>query len=80
MRRAKYFPITKDQHDPTSLFDIAAKMKKFGLNDSFIVNTVKTALEFAGVADLMNLWANEKNDEERDQIIADIQDMIDACN
>jgi DNA-binding phage protein len=61
------------------LFDIAIRMKKAGLADSFIVKTVETALEFEGVADLMHIWADEKNRDERDEVIADIQDMIDAC-
>lgn len=61
------------------LFAIAVKMKKAELADAFIVNAVRTALEFEGVADLMTLWANEKDSEERDAIIADIHEMIDAC-
>lgn len=60
------------------LFAIAIKMKKAGLADSFIVNTVQTAFQLEGVADLMHLWANEKDREERDEIIADIEDLIQA--
>lgn len=60
------------------LFAIAIKMKKAGLADFFIVSSVQTALQLQGVADLMHLWADEKDSEERDEIIADIQDMIDA--
>lgn len=60
------------------LFAIAVKMKKAGLSDSFIVNAVQTALQFEGVADLMHLWVGEKDSEERDEIISDIQDMVDA--
>ena len=62
------------------LFYIAIKMKKAELSDEFIVSAVQTALEFEGVADLMNLWADEKDGKEKDQIIADIQDMIDTCS
>lgn len=62
------------------LFDIAIKMKKSGLVDSFIVNAVRTALEFEGVSDLMHLWADEKGKKEQDEIIADIQEMIDECS
>ena len=61
------------------LFSIAVKMKKAGLADSFIVNAVQTALQLEGVADLMHLWIGEKDDEERNAIVADIQDLIDAC-
>ncbi len=62
------------------LFIIAVKMKKAGLVDFFIVNAVQTALQLEGVADLMNLWADEKDNKERGEIIADIQEMIDACD
>ena len=58
------------------LFSIATKMKKAGLSESFIVNAVRTALEFDGVADLMNFWAEGNDKNEKDEIIADIQDMI----
>ena len=62
------------------LFKIAIKMKESGLPDSFIVASVKTALSFEGVADLMNLWRKEKDEKEKEEIIADIQDMIDECS
>ena len=62
------------------LFEIATKMKKSGLADDFIVAAVKTALKFEGVADLMYLWIDEDDRKERDEIIADLQDMMDACN
>jgi DNA-binding phage protein len=61
------------------LFEIAIKMKKSYLSDSFIDDAVQAALKFEGVADLMHLWVDEKNSVERDEIVADIQDMIDAC-
>lgn len=70
-------------HSPSSeqmkLFDIAIKMKKSGLAEDFIVTAVKTALKFEGVADLLNLWFDEGDKKERDEIVADLQDMIDAC-
>ncbi len=61
------------------LFTIAVEMKKTGLSDLFIVNAVQTALEFEGALDLLHLWANETDKKERDEIIADIQDTIEAC-
>ena len=62
------------------LFKIAIEMKKSGLSDAFIVTAVKTALFFEGVADLMDIWNKEKDKKEREEIIADIQDMIDECS
>ena len=74
--------VSKDSplSEKLKLFPIAIKMKKSELSDEFIVSAVQVALEFEGVADLMNLWAAEDNGKERDQIVADIQDMIDACS
>lgn len=60
------------------LFAIAIKMERAGLDDFFIVNSVQTALQLEGVADLMHLWAGETDRKERDEIVADIQEMIDA--
>jgi len=61
------------------LFEIAGAMKKNGLSADFIAAAVNTATEFEGVYDLMKLWINETDDKERDEIVADIQDMIDDC-
>lgn len=66
-------------HEQMKLFNIAMQMKKSGLSDSFIVSAVRTALEFEGVAGLMNLWIEEHDKKEKEEIIADIQDMIDDC-
>jgi DNA-binding phage protein len=65
--------------EQVKLFAIAIQMKKAGLADSFIVNAVQIASEFEGVADLMQLWTDETDETEKEEIIADIQDMIDAC-
>lgn len=62
------------------LFEIALEMKKAGLPESFIEDTVRLSLDFEGVADLMKLWRDEEDPEERNEIIADIQDMLDACS
>ncbi len=61
------------------LFQIAFQMKGADLPSDFIVASVKCALEFDGVADLLRLWEEETDQKERDEIIADIQDMINAC-
>jgi len=65
--------------EQVKLFFIAVKMKKTGLADSFIVEAVRTALEFEGVADLINLWMSEEDKKVQDEIVADIQEMIDEC-
>ena len=61
------------------IFEIAHQMKVDNLPDQFISAAVKTALDFEGVADLLQLWSKEKNEDERTEIIVDIQELIDAC-
>lgn len=59
---------------------IATKMKSSGLSDVFIAAAVKTAMKLEGVADLMHLWMSEKDNDEKNEIISDVQDLIDASN
>jgi len=59
------------------LFEIAMQMKQAGLADKFITEAVNTAQEFEGVYDLMVMWRDESDPKERDEVVADIQDMID---
>jgi DNA-binding phage protein len=73
----KSFHLTPKQD--VALFRIAQKMESAGLSADFISSAVKTALHYEGVADLIVLWANEDSRAERDEIIADIQDLINDC-
>ena len=59
------------------LYEIATEMNKQGLPADFIAAAVDTAIEFEGVYDLMKLWINERSAKGRNEIAADIQDMID---
>ncbi len=61
------------------LYTIAHEMQKNGLSADFIDQAIQTALSYEGVADLIRLWASETNCDERTEIIADIQEMIDEC-
>ncbi len=58
------------------LYVIATEMKQFGLSDLFIANAVELGLDYEGVYDLFELWAVEEDSNERDQIIADLQEEI----
>ena len=62
-----------------NLFNIAPSMRASGLPSDFISAAIRTALDYEGVADLVFLWADESDAKERDEIIADIQDLIDDC-
>lgn len=69
-----------DYSNKVKLFRIAAQMEKEKLPNIFIVTAIKTALEFEGVSDLLNLWSEENDKNEKEEIVSDIQDMIDTCN
>lgn len=56
-------------------------MNQVGLPHEFIANAVQTAFEFEGVCNLMKMWADETDERERNEIVADIQKLIYAsCN
>lgn len=62
------------------LIEIGHTMNQLGISKPFIVAAVETAFEFEGVYDLMKMWLEEKVSSDRDEIIADIQDLINDCN
>lgn len=76
-------PAFKNEDDSSSndveLFEIAHEMKKEKLPDTFISAAVKTAMQYEGVSDLMKLWYYEDTAQERNEIVADIQELIDDC-
>lgn len=75
---SKYYDHTS--HDEVVLFQIANDMKLKGLSDSFIAAAIRTALDYEGVADLVKMWAEETDAQELVEIVADIQEMIEACS
>ena len=68
-----------NSHQKVELYNIAHDMKKVGLSDEFIANAIDTALHYEGMADLLKLWRDEDDIKERDDIVADIQELIDDC-
>lgn len=61
------------------LIEIGHQMNQAGLSKPFIAAAVETAFEFEGIYDLMKLWAEEETSAEKDEIVADIQDLINDC-
>ena len=55
------------------------QMNQAGLPKEFIAAAVSTAFEFEGVYDLLKMWADETDTKERNETIADIQELIDDC-
>jgi DNA-binding phage protein len=60
------------------VYEIAAQMKQLGLSAHFIASCVEQALEYEGTHDLMVLWAEADSETERNEVVADLQDEIDA--
>ncbi len=58
------------------LYQIASKMKSEGLSDQFIAGAVKLGEIYEGAFDLCKLWEEEEDSEERDNLIAVIQNEI----
>ncbi len=61
------------------IIEIGHSMNQSGLSKSFIASAVETAFEFEGVYDLLKMWSEEKDQKEKDEIVADIQDLVDDC-
>lgn len=77
MHETNVIPLNENAKKQMQLFQIAVKMQRASLSDKFIVEAVRLASESEGVFNLMQFWVEEKNKKERDEIIADIQDLID---
>ena len=75
--QANVVPLNEHVKKQMHLFQIATKMQKSGLSDYFVVYAVRCALENEGMCDLMELWETEKIKKERNEIVADIQELID---
>ncbi|MCK5072899.1 MAG: helix-turn-helix transcriptional regulator [Bacteriovoracaceae bacterium] len=58
------------------VYAIATEMSNAGLSASFVAGAVELALIYEGVYDLMELWSEEDDANEFEQIIADIQEEI----
>ena len=62
------------------IVEIGHQMNTAGLPKEFIAAAVSTAFEFEGVYDLLRMWADESDEKEKNEVIADIQEMIGDCN
>ncbi len=61
------------------IVEIGHQMNTAGLPKEFIAAAVSTAFEFEGVYDLLKMWSDESDTEERNETVADIQELIDDC-
>ena len=61
------------------LAEVAGHMRTAGLPTDFTAAALRGADADEGIAELMILW-NQSNADDRDKIIADIQDLLDDAN
>ena len=62
------------------IVEIGHQMKLACLPNEFIGGAVRTAFEFEGVYDLLRMWSDETDEDQRNEIVADIQDLINDCS
>lgn len=68
------FTTTSEQK--LELYQIATQMSAAGLPADFIAAAVKRAEEYEGTFDLMILWRDENDSQERNETIADLEEAI----
>ncbi len=66
-------------HEQVNLYVIAHQMKQNGLPEEFIASVIALAFEFEGIFDLLKLWSAECDDIERQEIIAEMQELMHDC-
>ena len=71
--------ITNVSDTRIAIIEIAHQMIQAGLPKTFIAVAAETAFKFEGVYNLMQMWRDESEQEEQDEIVADLQDLIDDC-
>lgn len=69
-----YGSITKEQ--VVRAYKIAGEMSESGLSPKFIIAAVELAKCSEGIYDLFELWYDEIDNQERENIIADIQQAL----
>jgi DNA-binding phage protein len=60
----------------TRILEIAVEMRQQDLEEPFVEQIVKLAMDLEGIRDLMVLWSDETNTKERNEIVADLQEEI----
>lgn len=56
---------------------IGSQMSDTELPSHFVVQCVRAAMEHEGILDLMVMWLEAEDDEERGEIVGDLQDCLD---
>jgi DNA-binding phage protein len=68
--------MSEQTDDESDIFRIGAEMVEAGYSVEFAKSAINLAVDFEGARELMRMWAEEEDDEERDEIVADLQQLI----
>ncbi len=66
----------RTDQEQITIFEIALKMKRAGLEARFIIRAIEVAQEYRGAFGLLSMWAAESEPREREAIVADLQHEI----
>lgn len=72
-------PVEVSPDVKAELIKVSSAMLQEGLPVRFVTAALETAFRYEGVGDLMKLWQEERDEGERDEIVADIQELVDDC-
>jgi DNA-binding phage protein len=66
-----------NQDNDLHILDILNEMRHQGLESTFIRSLMESCQRFEGIGDLMEMWFEENDSNERDRIVADLQESLD---
>lgn len=72
--------MNKETTNKSRIFHIASEMAETGYSAEFVRDAINLAVEFEGGRELMQMWADEQDEEERDEIVADLQELIEDAS
>jgi DNA-binding phage protein len=67
----------EDSNNKLHVLDILNEMRHQGLESAFIYSLMENCQCFVGLTGLMELWFEETDSKERNEIIADLQEALD---
>lgn len=66
-----------NQDNDLHVLDILNAMRHRGLESAFIRSLMENCQHYEGIKDLMEMWFEENDSNERDRIVADLQESLD---
>lgn len=66
-----------NQYNDLHILDVLNEMKHQRLESSFIRSLMENCQRYEGIRDLMEMWFDAQDPNERDRIVADLQESLD---